>query len=216
MVPPQFTDFFVACAGVAGALIGLLFVAISVSSEHLGPVERLEFDVRAGVAFSALTDSLVVALFALIPGVRLGVPALVVAVAGIASCVAMGIVMWRTEGIDGRARKMRLLALQAAVFVAQVVPAVQLAQDPHDDSAIRSLAVLTVVFFLIGMARAWQLIGGRDTSLLHVVRTAVRQGPVAATGTTDEATGSDGPTSPGPSQRAGQDAGSPDSARPGQ
>jgi len=60
--------FFASSAGVAGALIGLLFVAISVAPAEPTAAQQVEFDIRAGVAFSALTDALTVSLFALIPG----------------------------------------------------------------------------------------------------------------------------------------------------
>jgi hypothetical protein len=63
---------------------------------------------------------------------------------------------------------------------------------------IRSLAILTVVFFLIGMARAWQLIGGRDTGVLHAVRSAIHPTRVDAADTPDGGLGSESP--PGPRQ----------------
>ncbi len=175
MVPETFTAFFAASAGVAGALIGLLFVAISVAPALSDPQQRLIVDVRAGVAFSALTDALVVSLVALIPNVSLGVPALIAATGGFASCVALGIVLVRADGVDHRGRQLRLLGAQSVVFVYQFVTALQLSNDPHDQSAVRTLAVLTVVFFLVGIARAWQLIGARDTGLVRTVRAAIHE-----------------------------------------
>jgi hypothetical protein len=47
----------------------------------------------------------------------------------------------------------------AATFVVQVVAALEVIARPADASAVRTLAVLVIVFFLIGIARAWDLIG---------------------------------------------------------
>ena len=80
VVPVSFHDFFSGCATVAGALIGLLFVALSVSPEKLtGDDARAEHQVRAGAAFSALVNTLVIALVALLPGASLGQAGIIVA-----------------------------------------------------------------------------------------------------------------------------------------
>jgi len=175
VVPDSFTAFFAASAGVAGALVGLLFVAISVAPSPAPGESRVELDVRAGVAFSALTDALAVSLFALIPGIDLGLVAVVVAGAGLGSCAALGVMLARSGPIRGLHRPLRRLAAQAVAFVLQLVAGVQLLADTHQASAVRSLAVLTVVFFLVGIARAWQLIGARETGLFHVVGSALRE-----------------------------------------
>jgi hypothetical protein len=183
MVPSPFSSFFAASAGVAGALIGLLFVAISVAPQWSESGQRVELDVRAGVAFSALIDALVVSLFALIPGVDLGMPALVVAVSGLASCVALGIVLLRSTAVGNRGHHLRLLVAQGIVFVLQGVAALQLIRNPHDQSAVRYLAIVTVIFFIVGIIRAWQLIGAKDSGLLRVVRDALRERSARPVGT---------------------------------
>jgi hypothetical protein len=158
---------------VAGALIGLLFVAISVAPQWSDPTRRVELDVRAGVAFSALLDALTVSLFALIPGVDLGTVALAVACTGVGSCLALGIILYRAGRSDSRGRQFRMLSVQGLIFVYQGVTGVQLMQDTHRASSVQTLAILTVVFFLVGIARAWQLIGARDTGLFGTIRAAL-------------------------------------------
>jgi hypothetical protein len=166
VVPTDFTTFFATTAAVAGALIGLLFVAISVAPSLEGRDVRIQTDVRAGIAFSALIDALVLSLFALIPDIDLGQTAVVVGLVGLSSCVALGAYLLR-EGPPGRTRR-RLtgrLVLQASVFAYQVVLGVQLSRDPHATGHVTGLAVVTIVLFIVGIARAWQLIGARDSGL---------------------------------------------------
>ncbi|UZJ26834.1 hypothetical protein RHODO2019_18295 (plasmid) [Rhodococcus antarcticus] len=84
MVPDGAKDFFLASAGVAGALIGLLFVAISVSQGHLTGVGTSQLQrLRGAAAMSAFSNSLVVSLFALVPGRKIGWSTLTASILGL-------------------------------------------------------------------------------------------------------------------------------------
>ena len=168
MVPDEFTNFFVAAAGVSGALVGLLFVAISVAPERSSERTGLQFDLRAARAFSVLSNALVISLFALIPTVNIGTTAIVVGAVSVGSCVAM-VVLTLREGASGeRSIELIRIAVQGAVFAYQIVVGFQISNTPHDRSGVGTLAVLVIVMALIGIARAWQLIGAREISLLKV------------------------------------------------
>lgn len=178
MVPDDLHDFFLASAGVAGALIGLLFVAISVSAARLGdgegaaPVHRI----RAAAALTAFTNTLTISLFALIPGHKLAWTAVVVAGTGLAFIVASLLSLIRFHLLwSRRVREAVFLVGLVVVFVVQLINGLQLQARGTDDGIVNTIAVLVAVSFLIGIARAWELIGGPSLTIGHEVTTLIRK-----------------------------------------
>jgi hypothetical protein len=113
-------DFFPRERGVAGALIGLLFVAILVSL-----AERRRRVMRDAVFLLGLTT----------------------------------------------------------MFVVQFIQGVDLVDRPNAAGAARTVAILVVVCFLIGIARSWELIGGPSIGVGREVTALVRGGDPEARST---------------------------------
>jgi hypothetical protein len=176
--PDEFRDFFVASAGVAGALVGLLFVAVSVTLERLEEHGHTQIHrVRARAALTAFTNALTVSLFALIPGVDLGWSAFVVGVIG--SLFVAGALMSlvrvgdRSPGSFGNA--LFLVSLQV-VFVIELLVGLQLINHAERHGPYETLCLLVAVCFLIGIGRSWELIGGPSIGFSTEIRALARQG----------------------------------------
>jgi len=176
VVPVSFHDFFGGCASVAGALIGLLFVAISVSPEKLsGDHARAEHQVRAAAAFSALISTLVIALVALLPGASLGEAGTIVAAAGLATTVGLCLLLLREHQERIRPTDVTMLVILLALYGLQLANALQLDGSPRNVSDVSQQGVLLIGFFIFGIVRSWQLVGARDISLTSTVAAVIHR-----------------------------------------
>jgi hypothetical protein len=172
MVPDDLHDFFVAAAGVAGALVGLLFVAISVSSGRLSekeasaPIHRI----RAAAALTAFTNALTVSLFALIPGHKVGTTTIAVAAVGLGFILSSLLSLIRLRLLTSRRALDAVFLLGLIItFALQLYEGIRVNAHPDDADPVRTIAVLVVVCFLLGISRAWELIGGPTFGVSHEV-----------------------------------------------
>jgi hypothetical protein len=180
VTPPSFDTFFAASAGVAGALIGLVFVAISVAHERLtGEHANQAGRVRASAAVTSFSNALTIALFGMVPGVGLRWPGFVVGVLGLLFVTASLLSLRRArESQAVPPRDILFLGGLVATFGVQVYFALRLISNARDVGAARGIAVLIIVCFLIGIARSWELVGGPSIGisdeLIAIARAQVR------------------------------------------
>jgi hypothetical protein len=169
MAAEQFHDLFVAGAGVAGALIGLLFVAISVAHERLQDDDAPHIHrVGAAAALTAFVNSLTVSLFGLLPGEELGGTAVVVSIFGMLFVVGAMLSLWRVRRSGSgwtSARDALFLISLGATFVVQLIGGLDLGDHSGSVGDERQIAITVIVCFLIGITRSWVLIGGPSIGL---------------------------------------------------
>ncbi len=161
-------ELFTVTAEAAATLTGLLFVAISLAprhepTSHLGTVQQI----RAAASLLAFTSVLTISLFALIGPHSIAYAALIMGVAGITFTAASLRSMY--ESAHNRRllrRQMGLILLLLTTFGCELGSGVALVNNVHDATALTVLKNVLVASLLIGIARAWELVGARDTGLL--------------------------------------------------
>lgn len=172
MVPDEYHDFFLGTVTVAAALIGLLFVAISVHPGRIAADAEVGMRVRATTALLAFLDALFVSLVALLPHGSVGKSAFGMGLAGSVGMVTLlAAVLIRRESLSRGALISNLLLIvgQGVMYVWQLAGGLQLARGGSVEKGISLQATLVIVCFGFGVFRAWEYIGGPRTGILGTV-----------------------------------------------
>ena len=168
MVSGAYRDFFVVIATSAATLIGLLFVAMSVSgggrAKNHPQVIR---DFRSAAALYAFTNAFTVSLFGLVPGSNIGYPAAIVAVTGLFFTAAgLRTTLSLPAELQRRRPQFALLIGLVLILGFQLYAGIELIQNGHRRSPLDTIGYVLVGSLLLGIGRSWEMVGDRDTSIL--------------------------------------------------
>jgi hypothetical protein len=160
-------EFFSVIAESAATLTGLLFVAMSLaprheSTSHLGTVQQ----VRAAASLLAFTSALAISLFTITSNSISGIPPLVLGIIGLSFTAASMRSIY--ESADSRQlvlKQMGLVVLLLSTFGCELGSGIVLMNNANSTAALDVLKNVLVASLLIGIARAWELVGARDTGL---------------------------------------------------
>ncbi len=167
MVSPGLVSFFTASVGAGAALIGLIFVAVSIAPEKTVMVGApLERQAVAASAYTALLNAFFISLFALIPGTSIGWVALVMSCSGLWSTVFLGwSLLKHPAGWQSTMRRLFMILAGIILYGYELYAAILLINEPSNTSASFTLATLVGVAYGLGLLRAWQLLGARRFNL---------------------------------------------------
>ena len=168
MAAAEFQTFFLASAGASAALIGLLFVGVSIAPERVfGKDADPRRQAQAVSAFSALANVFFISMASLIPEILLGV--LITIVGGISSLQLLGLLLRvrpPTGNLIEAVRGVVLFVASAAVYATEVFLGTVLWMHPGNPSALSGLLEIMLAAYAIGLGRAWQLLGAPRVGLL--------------------------------------------------
>ena len=168
MVPSAFANFFIASASAGAALVGLLFVAVSLAPEQIvtrrAPQER---QAVAGSAFTALGNAFFLSLTALIPNIIFG---LVVVPVSVLCLVTSLIQAWpllrRRKGWLSLLRRAFLVVLSLVLYGLELLNGYQLLTAPSQVGIVYGLVSCLIGAFALGLIRAWELLGAQRYGLM--------------------------------------------------
>jgi hypothetical protein len=177
VVPQDFHDFFVVSATVSGALIGLLFVAVSVAPVRLVSQDApAQAQTTATTAFTALISAMFISLYALIPESNLGDVTAITGGAGLLTTLTLAALLWRRRKDERLSlRTPYLLAAIAIVYVLALIFAFKLLRTPADRGTVRTMTYVILGLFGIGIARSWELLGARSMGVIESVLRALER-----------------------------------------
>jgi hypothetical protein len=156
VVPASYTTYFATVTGAAAALIGLLFVSVSLRPDTVfGDAAPERGRTLAASAFTGLVNTFFLAMFALLPNSNLGYPAVVLALSSLASTFSF------RGKISHSPTQQAYLLLSTIAFTFQVVEGVYLIVQPRGNSGVEGLSYFLIGSMVLALARAWALLQGK-------------------------------------------------------
>jgi hypothetical protein len=161
-------DLFTATATAAASLTGLLFVALSVAPRRGGPLAGPPMirQIRAAAALLSFSNALSVSLFSLVPGTNSGYPAVVLGVIGVLYTAAAIRSIRSSRAARPRLfGQFELMGLLFLIFGAELIGGIVLIAEPSSSTALAIIGYALVGSLILGVSRAWELVGDRDTGI---------------------------------------------------
>jgi hypothetical protein len=163
VIPPEFFSYFIASAGAAAALAGLLFVAVSLSPEQIvtrrAPVER---QVVAGSAFTALITAFFISMGALVPHFNFGTLVVPFCSLALLNSLFQGWTLLRLrKGWQSFLRRAFMVILSLGLYGSGLWNGVGLISDPTQVGFVYGMLFVLMSCFALGLIRAWELLGAR-------------------------------------------------------
>ncbi len=201
MLTGTYRDLFAAIAGCAAGLTGLLFVAMSVSpSRGKAASAHVVQQVRAAAALLAFTNALAVSLFGLVPGTNVGYPAFALGIIGLMFTAAGTRSIFSTRSMLRQhwRRQVGLIGLLLAIFGSELVNGVIVLVHPSTINSVQGISYAIVASLIVGVARAWELVGDRDTGIIASIAVlAGHDHPLSALTTPDPESDPEPPSASG-------------------
>ncbi len=211
MVTGSAREFLAATAGAAGALTGLLFVALSVTPrQRHASLPAVILQVRSAAAMLAFSNALAVALFSLVPDTNAGWPSTVLGIIGILfTAAAVRSILSSAATSRDQVRQLELISLLLAIFGTELVAGLVALARPNSTTPVEVIGYALVASLLMGIGRAWELVSDRETGVLSSIavlagHAADNQGtaaPGSAPGPTAGGMGGDGAPQQAPEPR---------------
>jgi hypothetical protein len=171
MVPAVFLTYFAACAGAGGALIGLLFVAISIAPDDTNnkglSVERR---VTANNTFTAMINAFFISLAALIPSMNVGFITLILGMIGLSNSLGMDWLLIKEPSStqNGLLPKLLTVITTLGLYGYECYVGLQLIITPKNVDFVVTISVILLGIYGWGIVKAWELIGLNRFGLFNV------------------------------------------------
>ena len=181
MIPVAYANFLVASTQASAALLGLLFVSVSIAPERVfGGRADSGRQAQARSAFTALANVFFISFTSLIPSQPVGLVVLTIALVALSQTLSLLLLLpglWRDRtGIWTTT----LFLASGAIYGYEIAIGLRLLARPTDEGALTTLLLLLLGGYAVGLARAWELLGaphsgGLVASVANLLRARLRQ-----------------------------------------